>query len=158
MLFSLQAKLIALVIVATFLAGTHWRAYRTGQEAVRIEWQADIQARTAAALEAEQRARAKETALQVTADKLRRTKDAEITGLTVRVGELNKRLSNRADRPADPPAGAASSPRPSTSGCTGAELYRPDGEFLVREARRAETLRAALRQCYAQYEDARALK
>jgi len=46
---------------------------------------------------------------------------------------------------------------PSSSGtrptsCSGKELYREDGEFLVRVAREADELRSALKQCYTQYE------
>jgi hypothetical protein len=159
--FSIYAKLAIALAVAVFIAGVSWKLHHSGIVAGRAEvqarWDKDIAERTTAALAAEQAARAKETALQVGADKLRRTKDAEITGLAVRVGELNKRLSNRADRPADSPAGAASSAGPGATGCTGAELYRADSAFLVREAERADRLRAALRQCQSQYENARAL-
>lgn len=56
-------------------------------------------------------------------------------------------LRNRPDRPptsAVPPATPASQP-----GATGAELYRPDAEFLIREAARADRQQDALRECYA---------
>jgi hypothetical protein len=62
-MFSLYARLAAAALVAVFLAGTHWKAYKTGQDAIAAEWQADIAARTAQALEASEQARAKEQEL-----------------------------------------------------------------------------------------------
>jgi hypothetical protein len=38
------------------------------------------------------------------------------------------------------------------TGCTGEKLYRPDGEFLAREAARGDELRILLKQCRDQYE------
>ena len=52
-----------------------------------------------------------------------------------------------------------SEPSPATTaackGATGAELSRSDAEFSLREAARADRLRAALAQCYTQYDKAR---
>jgi len=56
-MFGLYARLAAAAVVAVFLMGTHWKAYRTGQDAITAEWQADIAQRTAAALEASEKAR-----------------------------------------------------------------------------------------------------
>lgn len=50
-------RIAAALIVAVFLAGTHWKAYTKGQDAITAEWQADIAQRTAAALEASEKAR-----------------------------------------------------------------------------------------------------
>ena len=50
---------------------------------------------------------------------------------------------------------APASPGSAASGCTGAELYRSDGEFLVRESARADAIRIELQACYAAYERAR---
>jgi hypothetical protein len=61
-------------------------------------------------------------------------------------------LRDRPDRPSDGslPEAATAGAGPVT-GCTGAQLYRPDGEFLAGEARRADELRAALGVCAAAY-------
>lgn len=56
-MFSLYARIAAAALVAVFLAGTHWKAYKTGQDAITAEWQADIAQRTAQALEASEAAR-----------------------------------------------------------------------------------------------------
>lgn len=60
-----------------------------------------------------------------------------------RADELAQRLRNRPERTSAPVPGAlAASPTPAC--CTGAQLCREDGEFLVREAARADALRAAV--------------
>jgi hypothetical protein len=56
-MFSLYARIAAAALMAVFLAGTHWKAYKTGQDAITAEWRADIAARTAQALEASEAAR-----------------------------------------------------------------------------------------------------
>jgi acyl-coenzyme A synthetase/AMP-(fatty) acid ligase len=52
------------VALAVALAGTHWKAYTTGKQAVQLEWDAATAEATAVALAAEQAARAREQALQ----------------------------------------------------------------------------------------------
>lgn len=157
--FSLLARIVAMLAIAALIAGGLWKVRHSGiadgRAEVQAQWDADKAARMQAALLAAETARQREHDLQQAADKLRRAKDAEILDLGVRVGELRKRLQDRPDRPASSPAVAASSARPGGPGCTGAELYKQDGEFLIREAERADTLRAALRACQAQYNNAR---
>ena len=63
-MFGLYARLAAAAVVAVFLAGTHWRAYKAGEAHVMADWQADIAQRTAAALEASEAARKREQELQ----------------------------------------------------------------------------------------------
>lgn len=104
---------------------------------------------------AQQAAREKEQSMQATADKLRRDKDAQINSLNARVRTLTAELQNRPERP------TTSSITPDArlglvaKGCSGAELYREDAEFLVREAARADTIREGYRQCTQQYETVR---
>lgn len=62
-MFSLYTRLAAIAVAATFLAGTHWKAYSSGKAAIRLEWQADVAQRTAEALQASERARKKEQEL-----------------------------------------------------------------------------------------------
>ncbi len=57
-------RIAAALIVAVFLAGTHWKAYTKGQDAITAEWDKDIAQRTAAALEASEAARKRESELQ----------------------------------------------------------------------------------------------
>lgn len=94
-------------------------------------------------------ARAKEQALQAGADQIKRKSDAKITTLNRRVNSLLGELRNRPERPA---SGVPENPGSELAGCTGAQLYRPDSEFLVRLAQDADTTREALNQCREAYE------
>lgn len=77
--------------------------------------------------------------------------DHEKTDLAADVARLADSLRKRPDRPASGamPAGAAD-----PVGCTGAQLYRADGEFLAGETARAEKLRLQLAACQASYDSA----
>jgi len=145
--------------LAAALAGLCWWGYTTvferGAASVQVKWDAERQAQS------EQSAKVAADALQVTkdmqtsADKTRETTNAQIATLNRSLVAAVAGLSNRPARPdagsvpGDPSVGSG-------AGCTGAQLYRPDGEFLARESARAERLRIELQQCQAQYGTARA--
>lgn len=148
----IYTRIAAVVVILVALSASHWKAYTSGRNDVQAEWDADIAQRTAEALAASEQARAKEQELQTKADNMRKAKDAQIHALDLRLDESLKRLRNRPERPAavaevPDSAGVVGSPR----GCTGAELYRSDGEFLVGLAADADKLRIALRACQATY-------
>lgn len=137
------------------LAGTHWQAYRMGAQAVHTAWTAEklAQAEQTRALVAE--AAATTDRLQIEADQLRKTKNAQIARLNA---DLSAALASLSDRPARPGATgvpAAAGAGDLAPGCTGAQLYRDDGEFLTRLAADADQLRIGLQACYAGYEAAR---
>jgi len=68
------------------------------------------------------------------------------------VGDLLRSLQARSARPpAAPDTGSSSLPSGGPRYATGAELYREDSEFLVREAARADQIRLALHTCTQQY-------
>lgn len=77
-----------------------------------------------------------------------RTQNESLAGIASRLRTDLERLRQRAERPAAA-AGVPAAPRPACAGATGAELSRLDAEFLVREAARADDLRAGLVACYA---------
>lgn len=84
----------------------------------------------------------------------------EIARVAARRDRLAERLRQRPERPAGGAGGGGRVPdhpdvAAPASGCTGAELYRPDGLFLAGEAARAEVIRAGLRTCYADLDEAR---
>lgn len=99
-------------------------------------------------------ARSKEKALADSAATTRKEKDEAIATLDHRVSALLERLRTRPDRPAaqTSPASAVASPGPS---CTGAGLYRPDGEFLAGEAAAAQRIGFERDACYQRYNAAR---
>lgn len=64
-------------------------------------------------------------------------------------------LQKRASRPPEKPASPTdSTPVEPVASCTGASLYREDGEFLAREAARADRILSELEACQSKYEDA----
>ena len=80
-----------------------------------------------------------------------RTTD-ETRALAATVARLVGELRNRPERPA---GGAMPTGGAGPVACTGAQLYRSDAQFLVRESSRADRLLADLGQCQAQYDKAR---
>lgn len=86
---------------------------------------------------------------------------AELAAINERTANEQKRidaavraaLDSVRDRP-DRPAGGGAVPGGATTtvACTGAQLYRPDAQFLVREAGRADGLRNQLADCRARYD------
>ena len=96
-------------------------------------------------------AQAKEREWQAVADKLKETRDAEIRSVNARLAAALVELRSRPPRP-DPASPSTPSADSAPKGCTGAGLYAPDASFLIREAARADEIRAAYIQCAAQYE------
>ena len=144
--------------LAALIAGACWWGYTTiynrGAESVQVKWDAEKHD------QAEQSAKIAANALQITkdlqtsADKTRETTNAQIATLNRSLAAAVAGLSNRPARP-DASGVPGDTAAGSSPGCTGAQLYRPDGEFLARESARAERLRLELQQCQAQYGDAR---
>lgn len=120
--------------------------YIHGREHVQAEWDAE----KAATITAQ---RDKEAALQANMDKLGTEKNRELARLNTTVQRLSSSLRSRPERPAVS-ASATTSTEQRADGCTGAELYKSDSEFLVRVAERADTIRLALIQCQQAYQEA----
>lgn len=76
-------------------------------------------------------------------------KEDEVASLRSNLNRTLRLLDSRPSRSSPAPQAASS--------CTGAELYREDGEFLAREAARAEKVRVERDYWYNQYEAARIL-
>jgi hypothetical protein len=142
-----------LAIAGAFVGG-YWQGDDAGQAKIQQKWdreKAELLAQHAAGVE---KAREKEQNWQQAADTLRQGKDREIKNLNARATALANSLRDRPSRPADE-SRVPEAADTGQSGCTGKELYREDGEFLVSFAREADELRTALKQCYAQYETVR---
>ena len=145
-----------LAVSAAFTGG-YLKGDSAGRATVQHQWDQERTQQAEAHAMALEAARNKEQALQASADLLRKDKDREIRDLNARAAALTNSLRVRPERPA-PEARAvpgATSPGPAVTVCTGAELPRPDAEFLAGEAARADKLRAALKQCLAQYQAVR---
>ena len=151
----LNWRVWAAVLVAVALAASHWKVYKVGQNEVQAKWTAeklDTAQQTLRLLESRDRTT---TALQDNTDALRRTKNAQIARLDADLATALERLRERPERPggANLPADTGAGP---DAGCTGAQLYRSDSQFLTRESDRAQRVLADLAQCQAAYDQARA--
>lgn len=102
---------------------------------------------------AEEQARNTENVLRNAADIARQEKDRAIRDSNARSAALLNIMRQRQDRPVDAGKMSDNSGHGSSApGCTGAGLYRPDGEFLVGEAAAARECQIYLRQCRTDYE------
>ena len=143
-----------LAVAAAGGAGLY-KGHDLGMAEVQQKWDRERAAQEAEYAAAQAAAREKEQELQASADLLRKEKDREIRDLNARAVALTNSLRDRPSRPT-----TESSPVPGTastgpSGCTPKQLYREDSEVVVGLAREADEIRAALKQCYAQYETLR---
>lgn len=80
---------------------------------------------------------------QAKADEIEKEKNAQIASINNQLVDAVSELRKRPSRPETPGAG---------QGGTGATLYAQDAEFLIREAARADQIRAGLNACYKQYD------
>jgi len=94
-------------------------------------------------------------ALQEYFDKIQKDKDEKLKSLNSRVASLTLSLQQRPSRAE--PSGVSDNPgnEETRQGSTGAELYREDSEFLLREATRAELIKEELLTCYRRYDTAK---
>ena len=137
--------------VGAAAGGGYYKGNSAGKSEVQQQWDKEKAEQYAAYAKGQEEARQREQVLQANADKLRRDKDAEIKNINARATALTNSLRDRQTRPTETnTVSSTASARPAN--CSGKELYREDGEFLVRIAREADELRAALQQCYKQYQ------
>jgi hypothetical protein len=145
-----------LAVAAAGGAGLY-QGHELGMAEVQQKWDKERAAQEAEYAAAQAAAREKEQALQANADQLRQEKDREIRNLNARATALSNSLRDRQERPTAEASAvpSATTNGPVATGCTGEKLYRPDGEFLAREAARGDELRILLKQCRDQYETLR---
>lgn len=126
-----------LAVASAFALGSY-----SGRGEERTAWTARIEKERA---DAAQAARAEEHRQQEQINDTLRKQNATLGRVNAGLRRDIDGLRNRPERPAGmPPSG-----RSDCSGGSGAELSRPDAEFLVGEAARADELRAGLDACYA---------
>ncbi len=80
---------------------------------------------------------------QAATDQIRKQKDAQIEAINNQLANAISELRKRPSRTSEANTG---------QGGTGATLYAEDAEFLIREAARADKIRAGLDACYKQYD------
>jgi hypothetical protein len=131
--------LILAVVIAFVVNGFYWNAH--GSNAADTRWTAKIEKERADAATA---ARATEQRWQGVVNE---TSKHYLTRIAQQRRTLDTALDSLRDRPERPAADA----QPAKTDCpcgTGAGLCRQDGEFLTREAARANEIRAGLDACY----------
>jgi hypothetical protein len=132
-------------------AGGLYQGHKLGKAEVQQAWDKEKAAQYAEYAKGQEEARRREQELQANADQLRREKDEEIRDIATKSAALASKLRDRKERPTQT-GSVSSTASVGSSGCSGKELYREDGQFLVRIAGEADELRSALKQCYTQYE------
>lgn len=159
----MYTRIAALVVAAVMLAALGWKLYvqgrSTGRAEVQQAWDKQRAEQVAQHAKEQAEARERERALQAQADTTREEKAREIDRLNRSHAAALVSLRQRPERPAAP-VGAVPTPagdRDAGAGCTGRELYRPDAEFLLGEALRADRIRLQLAACQAAYNAARAV-
>ena len=145
----------AIVAIGAAAVGGYHTGKDSGMAEVQQAWDKEKTAQYAQYAKAMEESVEIQQQLQMGADKLRQEKDREIRDITARNTALANSLRDRQSRPAPNTSSMSSTASVESSACTGKDLYREDGEFLVGIAREADELRAALKQCYAQYDAAR---
>lgn len=151
---------VKVLVIALLMSVSAAGGFKTGEMHVQARWDARtisdqkaekkrLEIAAAAQIEAD-RASAQETHRRMErAAEVEKVKDEKLASLNARVSSLSRELRARPDRPAAP--AAAGNPA-IAQGCTGAQLYRPDAEFLVGEAARADRILAERDACYQQYD------
>lgn len=156
-------RIIAIAAIVLAIMAGLWKLRHggvvQGRAETQAEWDAD-KAKTAVETALKLAAANKQTAtLQAQADKERGTLNARIHSIDLELDESLRRLRARPTRPAESDSGVP----PDTGsgldakGCTGSGLFAQDGEFLAREASRADALRSRLTYCEDRYRDAQGM-
>ena len=153
MIFSLlNPRAIAELVLVGCVIGLGWAGYNwvydRGADSVQVKWDAEKldQAQQSAKVAADALATTK--SLQDGADAERKAKNEQIANLNTKLGVAIAGLRDRTPRPS-----SGDLPKSTGAGtvCTGAGLYRDDGEFLTRLAARAKALDIKLASCEADY-------
>ena len=144
----------SLVAVIAAAGAGYFQGSEHGQAKIQNLWDKEKAAQYAEYAKAQEEARKKEQELQANADQLRQEKDREIRNLNARATALNNSLQHRPTRTSEAHT-LSNASGTGSGGCTGKNLYREDGEFLIRLSKEADELTLALKQCYAQYDSVR---
>ena len=145
----------AVLAIGAAAVGGYHTGRDSGMAEVQQAWDKEKTAQYAQYAKAMEESVEIQQQLQMGADKLRQEKDREIRDITARNTALANSLRDRQSRSTPNPSTVPGAASAGSSACTGKDLYREDSEFLVRLAREADELRAALKQCYKQYESVR---
>lgn len=150
MLALLNWRLWAALLLAVGLAASHWKAYKVGQNEGVAQLNEFKLEQSQQSLKLLEQRDATTASLADAADQTRKAKNVQIAKLNTDLSDALERLRNRPERPreGDLPSDPAAGAEPS---CTGAGLFRPDAEFLIRFATATRKLQLDLGECQAAY-------
>jgi hypothetical protein len=147
--FLLNPRVLIGIALIGALSFTHFKAYRAGGAAIEGKYASVFATNAEAARKESEKNRQIEQQRQAEATAIERQKDEAILNINSRLADALGGLSDRSQRPASSPGTGDTS---TCKGATGAGIYAEDGQFLAREAARADRLRTALAACYSQYD------
>ena len=142
---------VALFILVLF---SGLMGFSLGARKVQEEWNAAIEVQIQEQTKQEQKAKEKEKELEAKMAQLKKEKTNEQKRIAALQLSIADSLQQRSQRPSDGDLPKTSSVGNDSNVCTGRELFREDGEFLAREAYRADRFRLQLIACQAAYQEA----
>lgn len=147
--------LLVIAFLGAAVMGVKFWEHRLIQQGDQAGYARAVNQARDAADKAKADAEQKTKQLQTEVDQARKDKSDALNELDRTARALADSLRQRPARPTrgaglPTPAGAG----PAAGGCNGAQLYREDGEFLAREAARADAIRIDLQACHAAYQRA----
>ena len=145
----MSKTLIVLLVILQIAVGLF--IYRAGQNNIKTKWQAERLETFAAYNEAINASFKREAALRERMAQRHREASNEISNLERERDRLIVSMRNRPARPDTLPE----TPTTDSAGCTGANLFDRDAEFLARLAADADRTRIALMSCVDAYEELR---
>ena len=157
MFASLYLRLGVLAVACALIFGLGYKAYNhvydKGAASVQVLWDKVEADRNAVIADLKSKAALSELTMKTESDKQLRLLNDKNKTLTATVATITRELQSRPDRPSSSSADVSGSPTTPAgpTGATGQELYRPDAEFLIGEAARAEKLGNDLEYCINKY-------
>lgn len=154
----MPGKLTLWLAAALFVIGVGVGSYSVGRmdgkTVVQAQWNAEKAEQQKQLAETVSAYRDREQQLAQQVNDITQEKNRAVNDLEQRLAVISDRVrqfAERPDMPTTPKAAADGKGRPVSCGPV---LYRPDAEFLGKEAERAEKLRLSLLACQRQYEAA----
>ncbi len=149
----LNPRVIAGILVLLLLAATHWKAYVSGEKNILAKWDADKLLQAEAYKQALQYSIKESKVLQSHSDKIQAKKDEQAKIISAKLATALNELRNRESRENNPSDNSTSVG--TKRSCSGADLYREDADFLVREASSADRVKVELQECQQKYNKVR---
>jgi len=131
------------------LGFSYWKGYTSGKDVIQQKWDAEKVVLEREAQQLKDQVRETERSMQKEVNRIQKEKHDAVKAANSKYRTLVDSLRNRPEARATDamPSGAGD-----VVGCTGAQLARPDAEFLAGYAADAERLQAAYNSCRQAYE------